>query len=255
MHARPQPTVHAKPDRFHIDAAMVQTLRLRGCTLGQIAYAAALWREFVADLGPEGMSGSATSWYAALHYLVAAVAGASLTRREVATRYHISPSTLAARVKQLAGYVRQPALPSKSPVPDRRRYQWFREQRDPPPDRSAVLALVTAARKLLPATKVAALDDDAWIAIFGDTHRLVSTLYCERSHLEIGLYLSHVEVHLLLGGYRIEPSAIAGQFGKLFARLGLQAVKGRDVRKFVYLQDIFGRQEPFALLELESQHG
>jgi hypothetical protein len=41
----------------------------------------------------------------------------------------------------------------------------------------------------------------------------------------------------------------------MFARLGLQAAKGRDARKFVYLHDIFGKQEPFALLKLESEHG
>jgi hypothetical protein len=140
-------------------------------------------------------------------------------------------------------------------MPDQRRQQQFREQRDSPPGKIGVLTLLAAARKLLPATKVAALDDDAWIAIFGDTHRLISTLYAERSHLEIGMYLSHVEVNLLLSGYRIEASSIAAQFGKLFARLGLQAVKGRDAHKFFYLQDIFGRQEPFALLKLESQYG
>jgi hypothetical protein len=255
MHARQHLTVHATADRFHVDPAMVQTLHIRGCTWGQIACAAVLWQAFVADVGSERMSGSAISWYAALHYLVAPFAGAPLTQREVATRYQISSRTVAARVKQLAGSMRQPAWPSQDQMPDQRRQQRFREQRDPLPGKNGVLTLLAAARKLLPATKVAALDDDAWIAIFGDTHRLVSTLYAERSHLEIALYLSHVEVNLLLAGYRVEASSIAAQFGKLFARLGLQAVKGRDARKFVYLQDIFGRQEPFALLKLESQYG
>jgi hypothetical protein len=31
--------------------------------------------------------------------------------------------------------------------------------------------------------------------------------------------------------------------------------KGRDPRKFVYLHDVFGREEPFVLLRLGDAHG
>jgi len=255
MHASQHHTACSESGRSDIDAALAKTLHTHGCTPAQIAHAAALWQGFVADVGAQGFSGSVLPWYAALHYLAAPLTGSSLTQREVAAHYQISPSTLAVRVKQLAGYVKQPALPGSSPARDQRCQQWFGEQREPPPRRSPVMALLATARKLTPATKVTALDNDVWIGVFSDTHRLVSTLYRDRSHIEIWLYLAHVEVNLLLGGYRIEPSAIADQFGKLFARLGLQAAKGRDARKFVYLHDIFGRQEPFALLKLESEHG
>jgi hypothetical protein len=255
MHASPQHTARSQPEHSRIDAALAQTLHTHGCTPAQITHAAALWQGFVADVGAKGFSGSALPWYAALHYLVAPLVGDSLTQREVATRYQISPSTLAARVKQLAEYRQQLALPDGYPARDQPRPGCFGEHREPPPHRSPVMAILSAARKLTSATKVTTLDDDAWIRVFSHTHRLVSTLYRDRSHIEILLYLAHVEVNVLLGGYCIEPSAIADQFGKMFARLGLQAAKGRDARKFVYLHDIFGKQEPFALLKLESEHG
>jgi hypothetical protein len=206
-------------------------------------------------MGAKGISGSALLWYAALHYLVGSLAGDDLTQKEVAARYQISPSTLAARVKHLAAYMQQPISPDGYPERDARDQWWLGDHTTSPTRRNPVNALLAAARQRLPATRVAALDDDVWIGIFRDTHRLVSTLYSDRSHIEIIVYLAHIEVNLLLGGYQIEPSAIAAQFGTLFARLGLQAAKGRDARKFVYLHDIFGRQEPFALLKLESKHG
>jgi hypothetical protein len=249
-----QHSARTVPESSPIDAALAQVLRTHGCTPAQIAQAAAIWQEVVADSGVQGCAGSALAWYAALHYVVAPSTGGALTQKDLATRYRIAPTTLAARVQQLSGYMKRSVVPGSDLGPAAPCQRWLVEPWRLPATRNPVSALLAAARKRLPMTRVAALDDHTWIGLFSDTHRLVSTLYRDRSHIEILLYLAHVEVNLLLAGYQLEPAAILDQFGKLFPRLGLQAAKGRDTRKFVYLHDTFGRQEPFALLKLESEH-
>jgi hypothetical protein len=86
-------------------------------------------------------------------------------------------------------------------------------------------------------------------------HRLLSQLYRDKTHIEILHYLAHIEMNMALAGYRGAREEIATRFGTLFPQLGFQAAKGRDARKFVYIQDVFGRQEPFALLKLEYEDG
>jgi hypothetical protein len=86
-------------------------------------------------------------------------------------------------------------------------------------------------------------------------HQLLSHLYCDKTHIEILHYLAHVELNLMLAGYRGLDEVVAARFRTLFPQLGFQAVKGRDARKFVYVEDVFGRQEPFALLKLEWEDG
>lgn len=127
-----------------------------------------------------------------------------------------------------------------------------RRPRSSVPGERAVLGI---AQQLAHSTPVAALDDTRWIAIFRETHRLLSHLYAEKSHIEILRYLAHVELNLVLAGYTVPCQAIQDQFGKLFHRLGLQPAKGRDPQKFVYLQDVFGMQQPFVLLKLGDGDG
>jgi hypothetical protein len=99
------------------------------------------------------------------------------------------------------------------------------------------------------------LDDAEWIAVFRATHRLLSQLYTQKTHIEIVRYLRHVELNVKLAGYTISPDRLQEQFSRLFARVGLQPVKGRDTRKFVFLQDLWGRREPFVLLKLGYEDG
>lgn len=116
-------------------------------------------------------------------------------------------------------------------------------------------AVLGVAQQLAHSTPAAALNDARWVAIFRETQRLLSHLYGEKSHVEILRYLAHVELNLVLAGYSVPRQAIQDQFATLFPRLGLQPAKGRDPQKFVYLQDIFGRQEPFVLLKLGDGDG
>jgi len=106
-----------------------------------------------------------------------------------------------------------------------------------------------------PAGVLIQLDDAEWIAVFRATHRLLSHLYAQKTHIEIVRYLRHVELNVELAGYTISPDKLQEQFSRLFARVGLQPVKGRDPRKFVFLQDIWGRREPFVLLKLGDEDG
>jgi hypothetical protein len=100
-----------------------------------------------------------------------------------------------------------------------------------------------------------ALDDEEWIRVFQVVQRLLSHLYHDKTHIEILHYLAHVEMNLVLAGYQGAREELAIRFGTLFPHLGFQAVKGRDARKFVYVRDVFGRQEPFSLLRLECEDG
>jgi hypothetical protein len=99
------------------------------------------------------------------------------------------------------------------------------------------------------------LKDQDWIGMFQLLHRLLSHRHRDRTHIEIVRYLEYVEMTLVLAGYRGVHEEIVARFGMLFPHLGFQATKGRDARKFVYIQDVFGRQEPFALLKLECDDG
>jgi hypothetical protein len=68
-------------------------------------------------------------------------------------------------------------------------------------------------------------------------------------------YLGHVEMNLILAGIRAGHQEIASRFETLFPQLGFQAAKGRDARKFIYVQDVSGRREPFTLPKLECKNG
>jgi hypothetical protein len=72
---------------------------------------------------------------------------------------------------------------------------------------------------------------------------------------EIWPYLGHVEMNLILAGYGRGHEEMASRFEPLFPQLGFQAAKGHDIRTFVDLQDVFGQQEPLALLKLECENG
>ena len=198
--------------------------------------------------GARELVGSVASWCAALHYLVAPLSGRSLTQRQVGTLYHTSSSTLSSRVKLLKAHTDQVALLA-SFAPASKRTRPAARIRPRPTEETTEKVLTTAQARARPAAPPP-LDPPAWIAIFRETHRLLSHLYGDKTHVEILHYLSHVELNLALAGYTVVRETIRDQFGKLFSRLGLQPAKGRDPHKFVYLQDIFGRQEPFVLLKL-----
>jgi hypothetical protein len=114
---------------------------------------------------------------------------------------------------------------------------------------------LAAARRQSPSSRAIAFGDAEWINIFRAIHHLLSHLYGNKTHVEILHYLAFVEMNLMLAGYHGVDAEIATRFRTLFPQLGFQAVKGRDARKFVYVQDVFGRQEPFALLKLEWEDG
>jgi hypothetical protein len=115
--------------------------------------------------------------------------------------------------------------------------------------------VLAASRRQSPSSLAIALEDEEWVSIFRAIHHLLSQLYRDKTHIEILHYLAYVEMNLMLAGYRGLDEEIATRFRTLFPQLGFQAVKGRDARKFVYVQDVFGRQEPFALLKLEWEDG
>lgn len=98
-------------------------------------------------------------------------------------------------------------------------------------------------------------EDDDWLGIFQAMHRLLSYLYRDKTHIEIWHFLAYVEMNLIVAGYGGAGEEIATRFRTIFPQLGFQAVKGRDARKFVYVHDALGRQEPFALLKLECEDG
>jgi hypothetical protein len=114
---------------------------------------------------------------------------------------------------------------------------------------------LAAARQRSASSPAIILEDEEWIGIFRAIHRLLSHLYCDKTHIEIMHYLVCVATNFNLAGYGGADEEIATHFRTLFPQLGFQAVKGRDARKFVYVQDVFGRQEPFALLKLEWEDG
>jgi len=236
--------------------ALEEAMRQRACSAAEIARAKALWQEFVAtSVGTTGRSpplvGSVESWCAALHYLVVPLSGRPLTQREVGALYHTSASTLSSRVKVLKAYTDQTPLPAGVPPTPRRRRPAARSPQRPTAGASEKV-LARAQTLARPATPPA-LDDSTWIAIFRGTHRLLSPLYGDKTHIDIVHYLSHVELNLALAGYTVARELIRDQFGKVFSRLGLQPAKGRDPHKFVYLEDVFGSREPFVLLKLEYE--
>jgi hypothetical protein len=114
-------------------------------------------------------------------------------------------------------------------------------------------SILAVTRRLRASTRPVAFADEDWITMFRGIHRLLAHLYHEKTYIEIVQYLTHVEVNLILAGYQVTRQEIAIRFGTLFPRLGFQAAKGRNVRKFVYVQDVFGVQEPYALLKLECE--
>jgi hypothetical protein len=116
-------------------------------------------------------------------------------------------------------------------------------------------ALLAVARRASSASPPVAFEEKEWISIFQLIHRLLSHLHRDRTHIEIVHYLEYVEMALALAGYRGVYGEIVTRFGTLFPQLGFQAAKGRDARKFVYVQDVFGKHEPFALLKLECENG
>jgi hypothetical protein len=116
-------------------------------------------------------------------------------------------------------------------------------------------SVLTAARRLSPSSPAMPFADAEWINIFRAIHHLLSHLYRDKTHIGILHYLTYVEMNLRLAGYPGLDEEISTRFRTLFSQLGFQAVKGRDARKLVYVQDVFGRLEPFALLKLEWEDG
>lgn len=242
---------HLEPSRVTpvLEAAMTQ----QACSSAGVERAKALWQEFLATEGARELLGSVESWCAALHYLVAPLSGRTLTQKEVSALYHTSASTLSSRVKLLKAHTDQAALAASFPPATKRRRP--ASGRRPRPTEETTERALATAQKLARSSGPPALDDPVWIAIFRETHRLLSHLYGDKTHVEILHYLSHVELNLALAGYTVARESIRDQFGKLFSRLGLQPAKGRDPHKFIYLQDVFGMQEPFVLLKLGYEDG
>lgn len=234
---------------------LAEALTQQGCSSAEVEQAKALWQEFLATEGSGELSGSVESWCAALHYLVAPLSGHTLTQKEVGSLYHTAASTLSSRVKLIKANTDQAALAASfPPAPAKKRRRTAARVRSRPAEETAKEALATA-QKLARPTAPPALDDPGWIAVFRDTHRLLSHLYGDKTHVEIRHYLSHVELNLALAGYSVAREFIQDQFGKLFHRLDLQPAKGRDPHKFVHLQDGFGTREPFVLLKLGYEDG
>jgi hypothetical protein len=125
----------------------------------------------------------------------------------------------------------------------------------PPLRKQQTSSARAVAPRLSPSLPSVKFEDAEWISIFQLVHRLLSHLYRDKAYIEISHYLRQVEMNLTLAGYRGAHEEIATRFGTLFPRLGFQAAKGRDVRKFVDVRDVFGREEPFALLKLECEDG
>ncbi len=239
----------------YISAALVEALQARGCPPAEVERAEALWQEFLTKAGVTSLTGGADSWCAALHYLVAPLSGRPLAQKAVGTLYRISTATLSGRVKLITAHTDQVALQAGFPPTGARRRRRANGQAKPRKVRGSVTAVLAAVRRLTLAPVRTALEEGNWIAIFDQMHRLLAHLYGGKTHVDIVHYLAHVELNLRLAGYTPGRQIIADQFGKLFPRLGLQAAKGRDARKFVYLHDVFGRQEPFTLLSLECDDG
>ena len=239
----------------YVSAALEQALQARRCTPTEVERAKALWHAFLGKAGVTSLTGSADSWCAALHYLVAPLSGHPLTQKAVGTLYRISAATLSGRLKLLTAGTDQAALQAGLPPTAAMQRRRVDSRAKPRQGRGSMTAVLAVARKLTVAPARSALDEGNWIAIFRRTHRLLTHLYGDKTHVDILHYLAHVELNLRLAGYALGRQIIADQFGKLFPRLGLQAAKGRDARKFVYLHDAFGRQEPFTLLSLEYDDG
>jgi hypothetical protein len=190
-----------------------------------------------------------------LHYLVAPLSGQALTQKAVGTLYQTSSSTLSSRVKLLRAHTDQAALLASLPPSPRVRPSARITRVWPPRQEATDAKVLTTARQLARAAGPPALDDAGWMAIFQDTHRLLSHLYSDKTHVEILHYLTHIELNLALAGYAVAREVIRDQFGRLFRHLGFQPAKGRDPHKFVHVQDAFGRQEPFVLLKLGDDDG
>ena len=242
-------------DPAYVSAALEEALQARGCTPAEVERAEALWHEFLTKVGVIRLTGNADSWCAALHYLVAPLSGRPLTQKTVGALYRISATTLSGRVKLITAGTDQAALQAVFPSTTAMRRRRTDGQAKPREGRGGVTTVRAGVRKLISAPARTALDEGNWIAIFRRTHRLLAHLYGDKTHVDILHYLAHVELNLRLAGYSLGRQIIADQFGKLFPHLGLQAAKGRDARKFVYLHDVFGRQEPFTLLSLEYDDG
>jgi hypothetical protein len=234
---------------------LTEALTQQGCSSAQAERAQTLWQEFLATAGTTGLSGSAESWYAALHYLIALWSGRTLTQKEVGALYHTAASTLSNRVKLIKANTDQAALAASFPPPPAKKRRRLSARTRSWPTQEMAEEVLATAQKLARPVAPPALDDPGWIAIFRDTHRLLSHLYGDKTHIEILHYLNHVQLNLALAGYPVAHQLIRDQFGKLFHRLSLQPAKGRDPQKFIYLQDGFGTQEPFVLLKLGDKDG
>jgi hypothetical protein len=237
-----------------VRASLVRALQARGCTPAEVERAEALWDEFLAKAGVTVLTGSPDSWCAALHYLVGS-SQQPLTQEAVGALYGISAGTLSGRVKLITAHTDQAAPQDRSPPTTAMRRRQADVQLTPRKPAASATTVLAAARRLASSPARTALDERNWIAIFRQTQRLLSHLYRDRTHVDIVHYLAHVELNLRVAGYKLGRHIIADQFDKLFPHLGLQAAKGRDARKFVYLHDVFGRQEPFSLLSLECDDG
>jgi hypothetical protein len=125
----------------------------------------------------------------------------------------------------------------------------------PPLRKQQTSSARAVAPRLSPSLPSVKFEDAEWISIFQLVYRLMSHLYRDKAYIEISHYLGHVEMNLTLAGYRGAHEEITTRFSTLFPRLGFQATKGRDARKFVDIQDVFGRRESFVLLKLECEDG
>lgn len=232
-----------------------EALTQHGCSSADVEGARALWRGFVETHGAKELSGTAASWWGALHYLVMVLSGRRITQKDVAALYRIPASTLSTRVKSLKASTDQTAPGGGMGRVETMRPRGARGRGRPSMAVPGARDALAAAQELQPPTTSIFPDDAVWIDLFRETHRLLSVVYGERTHVEILRYLAHVELNLVLAGYRVSRQVVQDQFAKLFPRLHLEPAKGRDPRKFVYLHDVFGREEPFVLLRLGDEHG
>lgn len=217
----------------------------------ELVKARELWNTFLEQNHPAmQISGNPRIWSAALHYYtVLLLMDVDLTQKVIGKYYKVSPASVSKRVKILRESLDQITIPaprSRTKVPKQRR-KGISKPSKPILSREKLLAL---ARQMFPLPRQEPLQEGHLVEVFQQTHRLLSALYPAKTHIEILHYLQHVEWNLRFAGYDISPLVLQTMFAKLFPRLGLQVVKGRDAKKFVYVEDIYGRREPFVLVKL-----
>lgn len=216
----------------------------------ELVKARELWNTFLEQNHPAmQISGNPRIWSAALHYTVLLLMDVDLTQRIIGKYYKVSPASVSKRVKLLRDSLDQIIIPSprsRTKIPKHQRKGSSKSSK-PIPSREKLFAL---ARQMFPLPRQEPLQEEHLVEVFQQTHRLLSALYPAKTHIEILLYLQHVEWNLRFAGYDISPLVLQTMFAKLFPRLGLQLVKGRDAKKFVYVEDIYGRREPFVLMKL-----